>query len=435
MTPAEVQVFADDDPNIERILDLIDEAARPRPLVEVLGALCTEVAEVLSADVASIYVRAEPPDDGSLVMQANVGFPGRAIGKVRLRVGEGITGFAAECLRPVMVTKAPSDTHYKSVPGLGEEDYPIFLALPVLVGRRAEAVLVLQRKQEKFERPEVVLASALTTVFAYALERARVAAESAREAEPETPRTAHLTGRALSAGVALGRVETAPAFDGLAALARARGLADEADAEVRFALLQRALEATCRDLSRAHQSVAERLDDAASAQVQTLLLAGQDRRFLECLEARSQAEENPALVLRDVARTYARAPYQMDKAVDQSITARTSELETLCLQVALRLLDERTPSQGAALLLADRLPALLALTAINRRVSAVAIGGPESAKSLGVQIAQAAGLPVVAHVGGLYAWARSGDRILVDGDEGVVHVNPSATRVARVRRG
>ncbi|MBZ0119800.1 MAG: phosphoenolpyruvate--protein phosphotransferase, partial [Sandaracinaceae bacterium] len=140
---AEMRVHEREDARIERILALIDEAARPRPLPEVLGALCAEVAAIVDAPVASAYVR-DPADDGVLVMQANEGFPGGFIGKVRLAVGEGITGFAAQCMRPVTVTVAAEDAHYKAVPGLPEAEYPVFLALPILVGHRAEAVLVLQ---------------------------------------------------------------------------------------------------------------------------------------------------------------------------------------------------------------------------------------------------------------------------------------------------
>ena len=100
---------------IERVLSLIDEAARPRPLPEVLGVLCAEAAAIVGAEVASIYVRV----DDSLVLRANVGFPGAAIDQVELAMGEGITGFAAECMRPVTVAAAPEDTHYKPVPGIG----------------------------------------------------------------------------------------------------------------------------------------------------------------------------------------------------------------------------------------------------------------------------------------------------------------------------
>jgi signal transduction protein with GAF and PtsI domain len=98
------------------------------------------------------------------------------------------------------------------------------------------------------------------------------------------------------------------------------------------------------------------------------------------------------------------------------------------------LVDERVPSQGAALLGADRLAAITALVAIAHRASALALSGHVAESSLGAAVARAGGLPVVAEVGGLFAWARVGDRLLIDGEGGVVRVNPGAGSVAEFRR-
>ena len=57
-------------------------------------------------------------------MRGNVGFPPEAIGRVHLRAGEGITGFAAERMRPVSVAVGKQDQHFKYISGLGEEKYP-----------------------------------------------------------------------------------------------------------------------------------------------------------------------------------------------------------------------------------------------------------------------------------------------------------------------
>lgn len=416
-----------DDQRIVRILELMDEAARPRPLAEVLGALCAEVSAIVDAQVASIYVR----EGDVLVMRANVGFPGLAIDQVRLAVGEGITGFAAEHMRPVTVTCAADDVHYKPVPGLGEEAFPIFLALPILVGRRAEAVLVLQRRLGKpFTDDEVVLATALATSFAYALERSRAHGE---EEEDEAPRKAHLVGRPLGGGSALGRAETSPTFEGLSALARARGLAEEGEGATRAERVTSALNELVRDLVRTKRELEPQLARWAVEQLASLFLVWEDQRFRELLAEHAAREANPVAAARELARVYARAPYDAP-VVDESSTARSVEVEALCLQLAARLVGERTPSQGSALLMTDRLPAITALVAAMHRGSAVVVSGALPPRSLGAEVARAAGLATVSAVGGLFAWARVGDRLLVDGDDGLVRINPSAATIAKFRR-
>jgi hypothetical protein len=39
----------------------------------------------------------------------------------------------------------------------------------------------------------------------------------------------------------------------------------------------------------------------------------------------------------------------------------------------------------------------------------------------------------VADVAGLFAWARAGDPVLVDGARGVVRINPPASAIARLK--
>src|SRR5262245_9072326 len=93
--------------SLDGIYRLIEVAERQAPLEEVLTAMCAVVAAVAEADVASVYVR-ECADGNSVVltMRGNVGFPSTAVGFVRLRPGEGITGFVAERARPVSVAIA-----------------------------------------------------------------------------------------------------------------------------------------------------------------------------------------------------------------------------------------------------------------------------------------------------------------------------------------
>src|SRR5688500_13023999 len=90
------------DRRLDGILRLIEEAGRPRPPGEVLATLCAAIADIARVDVVSVYVACE---DG-LVLSGNVGFPPGSVGNVRLKAGEGLTGFVSESLRPVSVAVA-----------------------------------------------------------------------------------------------------------------------------------------------------------------------------------------------------------------------------------------------------------------------------------------------------------------------------------------
>ena len=112
---------------------------------------------------------------------------------MQLGRGEGITGFAADRLRPVSVADADRDARFKYIPGLGEEQFPALLAVPGARAGAAAGVLVLQRRASTaFTPEEVVLATALAAVLNHALERGE-GRERQRAADADR-RTVRLTG-------------------------------------------------------------------------------------------------------------------------------------------------------------------------------------------------------------------------------------------------
>ncbi len=423
------------DARVDVVLRLIDEASRPRPLPEVLAALCADVSTAMPSEIVSFYLRERGGEGEELRMVANVGFPAGAVSRVRLRIGEGVTGHVAESLRPASLRLAGEDAHYKHFPGLGEENFPVFLAIPVLVGRRAEGVLVLQRKDGVFDDDEVVLATALATSFAYALERAR---DRRSDTEAEAARVALLPGMPLSPGDALGRIETLPTFEGLAALERAE-LGDEADATTpelatrRRQRIEDAHASMVRDLVKVRKRLTHDIPESMQSQLTGLALFEQDGRLLESL-ADGVAATNLPLGVRKVAREYAQALYRSGADPGAWRQGRAEEVEDFCLLVAARAVGARVPSGNAVLLLPERLSATVLVAAVAQRAAAVVVANRVDADSASIALARAAELPVVGDVGGLFAWARAGDVLLVEGEAGTVRVNPSPTQIARFRQ-
>src|SRR5262245_57887312 len=125
-----LQVHGAGDRALDGIFRLIALGDENRPLEEILTAMCGDVAEIARANVASVYVREDDDDGLRFTMRGNVGFPPEAIGRIHLRPGEGITGFAAERMRPVSVAVGKQDQHFKYISGLGEDEYPACLTVP-----------------------------------------------------------------------------------------------------------------------------------------------------------------------------------------------------------------------------------------------------------------------------------------------------------------
>jgi phosphotransferase system enzyme I (PtsP) len=423
--PIRVRVHERGDRRLDGIMRLIEEAGRPRPLGEVLGSLCAAIAEIARAPVVSIYVL----DGEHLFLRGNVGLAANAVGNVQLRLGEGLTGFVAECLRPVSVAIGRHDERWKAVPGIGEDKFPSYLGTPIVSGGGPAGVLVVQRKEARaFPLAEVALVTSLAAPVGYAIERARARAEA--EAADRTPsktaRTARLDGRSLVPGMALGRAHIVPALAGVMDGGIQR---DQRSPGHSVAL---ALASLARELGRAAQEIHDLVTDAEiRLRLRALTLVLEDLRFRD-LAVDACAAEGIGRGLLSVARDYARAPFRGAADADGWLADRSREIEDVCLLVAARTVGLKVPESGSVVI-AERLSGILALAVFARRAVAVATTGGGDESAFGAELMRAVRVPVVAGASGLYAWARPDDRVLVDGDAGIVRINPAATVVARFR--
>jgi phosphotransferase system enzyme I (PtsP) len=376
--------------------------------------------------VVSVYVREVGPSGDVLVMRGNVGFPSSAIG-VTLRMGEGITGLAAECMRPVSVASASAESSYKHVPGIGEERFPSFLGVPLLGAGRVVGVLVMQRRYragdrhggtDAFTAAEIALATALGAPIVLAIESAR-----RRSAEHQRGRSAKLAGVPVVAGTAMGRVAVVPTLVGL----------PDPGPDMPFEP-EVAIERLAIDLDRASKKLRNAADAEVRRALDNLGLALMDQRFRDKLDAGTGTGLIGAL--RGVAKEYARVPYRVpvkDGAIEPALAERAREIEDLCVLLYAAAMPKNTALvPPGAVWVGEHVGAFLALCAVARGAAALVCDGVID-EGPGVAIARAAGIPVLSQVDGLYAWVRPGDLVVVDADAGILRVNPAASSVESVR--
>jgi len=414
-----MQIHKNDDWRVDGILRLIEEARRPGPLQAVLKTMCEQVAVIAHADVVSVYVR-EPANEGdSLVMRANVGFPSAAIGHVRLRLGEGITGTAAEVMRPISASIGAEDSHYKFIPELGEEKYPSFLAIPLFARGAVTGVLVLQRSEANaFTPAEVALATALATTFAYALEGARSGDNTS-----QAPRSARLVGVSCVPGVALGRTIMLGTLEAIRE--RALNIKDPAAAaDSGFGDIAAIVRRAVRKLEPSLEA-----DDMRRLRSYALML--DDQRLRDTVK-RQCGRLGLVSGLKQVAREYAVATYVTGES-DPLLEERAAEVESLCLLTAASACQFPLPTAGSVLVIAERLTAVVALTVASLNGTAIVASGNLETQALGLSIARCAEIPVLSNLSGLFAWVRPDDSVLVDASQGLLRINPPATQIARYR--
>jgi putative methionine-R-sulfoxide reductase with GAF domain len=123
----------------------LDEISRlvskDTPLTEILDEITEKIARRMRLEVCSIYLNR----GGEFVLMATHGLAKEAVGKVRLAVGEGITGAAAKERRPIAVPDAAADPRYRHFAVAREERYKAMLSYPIAEeGGRVAGVINVQ---------------------------------------------------------------------------------------------------------------------------------------------------------------------------------------------------------------------------------------------------------------------------------------------------
>src|SRR6202049_79630 len=114
---------------------------------ELLELIIREATSAMGIDVCSLYLLTPPGRE--LLLTATNGLNESMVGKVVMRVGEGITGWVAETRRPAVVPDVSQEPHWKWVPGLDEDRFTSMLSVPIEAGPRLVGVLNVQTAEKR----------------------------------------------------------------------------------------------------------------------------------------------------------------------------------------------------------------------------------------------------------------------------------------------
>ncbi len=126
---------------LERLRD------RELPSDEKLQAVVDAVARSMGTEVATLYVLDKCADE--LILAATRGLARSGVGFVRLKMGEGISGTAAQTATTVCCSDVRQDGTFKLIPGFDQSHYLSILASPVMHEDELIGVLNVQSVEVK----------------------------------------------------------------------------------------------------------------------------------------------------------------------------------------------------------------------------------------------------------------------------------------------
>ena len=112
---------------LEEISHLVSHSGHPD---ETLRNIVQLIQRTFDTDVCSVYLL--EPDRSTLVLAATVGLRPDSVGRVRMRLSEGLAGLVGEKLAPQVVEDATTHPRFKYFREAGEDPYHSFLGVPLV---------------------------------------------------------------------------------------------------------------------------------------------------------------------------------------------------------------------------------------------------------------------------------------------------------------
>ena len=399
-----------------RLRDTMAEEAAGQERLDKITHL---TADSMGTEVCSIYLFR---DEETLELCATEGLKAEAVHQTRMRMGEGLVGRVAKSGSLVNTADAPSERGFRYMPETGEEIYSSFLGVPIQrLGEKLGVLVVQSKTKREFTADEVYALEVVAMVLAEMTELGAFVGEGAalkaRHTQPELIR-----GTSGQEGAAEGYVWLH---------------------EPRVVVTNLVADDTDKELDRLHKAV-----DALRVSVDDLLASASDPEQVEVLEAYRMFANSKGWLRRmeeDITRGLsAEAAVEKEQSAakarlmqvnDAYLRERLQDLDDLSNRL-LRILTGQGNHTGAEM---PENPILIArnigpgeLLEYGRNLRGIVLE-EGSVGSHAAIVARALAIPLVIHAGGITTRALNGDHLMIDGDQGIVHLRPDDTVVSAFR--
>lgn len=382
---------------------------------ERLNKIVELIAGSMQTEVCSIYLFRDPE---TLELCATEGLAAEAVHQTRMRLGEGLVGRVAKTRRVVNAADAPAERGFRYMPETGEERYSSFCGIPIQRLGDTLGVLVVQSKEARgFTTDEVYALEVVAMVLAEMAELGAFigegAALSARHQQPVMFR-----GTVAQEGASAGKV-----FLHEPRVVVTNPISD--DPETEKERLREAIESL-------RMSVDEMLTDQTTVSIEQKKVFEAYRMFANSKSwmRRMEADvDNGLSAEAAVEKEQSLARTRLNQSGDAYLRERLNDLDDLSNRL-LRILTGQGSETGAEM--PDN-PILVArnigpgeLLDYGKSLRGIVLE-EGSVGSHATIVARAWAIPLVINAKGITTEALNGDPILVDGEQGVVHLRPDDT--------
>ena len=378
------------------------------------------IADSIGTEVCSIYLFR---DEETLELCATEGLNPEAVHQTRMRLGEGLVGRVARRRQVVNTADAPTARGFRYMPETGEEVFSSFLGVPIQRLGEALGVLVVQSKEAReYSADEIYALEVVAMVLAEMTELGAFVGEGSamgkRHSQPVM-----LRGTVAQEGVAEGHIWLH---------------------EPRVVVTNPIADDPHRELERLKEAV----EELRVGVDKMLALASVDKEQAEVLEAYRMFANSKGWMRRmeedisnglsaeaAVEKEQSLARARMGQSGDNYLRERLADLDDLSNRL-LRILTGQGKDTGADMpadpILVARNIGPAELLDYGRNLKGIVLEAG-SVGSHAAIVARALAIPLIVHADRTTLEALNGDHVLVDGEQGIVHLRPDESVVAAFR--
>lgn len=145
-------------------------------LEQILASIIDIVSDYTKSDSCFIYLI----DTDKIVLKASQNPHKAALGKITMKIGEGITGWVAEHNRKVVInSKAYEDKRFKFFNMLPEDKFEAFVSIPIIFKDKVVGVINVQHIRKKnYDKDKIAFLEIIAKQVGGAIENARLISET-----------------------------------------------------------------------------------------------------------------------------------------------------------------------------------------------------------------------------------------------------------------
>jgi phosphotransferase system enzyme I (PtsP) len=398
-------------------------------LTKTVGLICQK----LKVESCSIYTFDRTSEN--LVMVASQGFANKVVG-YKMKVTEGITGHVFTTRRQVNVIHPEKHPSFKAFKGSGEEMFHSFLGIPMMAGNSCVGVLVIQsikakRFHEDIADMSVNLASQLAIVVAntdterifkdHTSEEKEVTSEEIRGADVV------VNGVAISSGTVYAPIFRLQSDDYWNKI-EFRYISGDRSNELKK--LEEAVDKAIAETIEVQERASKVFIEADASIFFAQLLFLEDPNFIS--DIKHGIDFHGMEAASSVKLTVEKYIEKFKASKDNQLMERCMDLMDIGLRIVQYLIsavEYPRPTDGQRMIFVgdDIMPSdLMRVSTENILGIACALGGSTSHTAI---LAKSLAIPAVMGLDGLKDCCKTGDMMLIDGDQGIVFLNPSKAKL------